>query len=375
MVNVHGVARLGVLAVGLGIGVGWAHMPVASADSSGDWLSSIDSLLSGASPAEATPLDLGISFDGYNIYTCDCGTVAGTAPGEYGLAIAYGDNASAFAGGPGGLAVAGGSGAAAFSNGGTGDVAEAVGINADADAGAAGQGLVGADYDTAIDIGNNSIAPNVGGNQGAYAGYSNLNGGTDGGTGVHDTAIDIGNNSGGISEGDSGYDGAFAGAGGLGGREARGTVTTTPPSTSATTPASMTAPKPSTATVTTPASPAAPPVTTSTPMRARATTTPPSAPATTPPSARSTATTTTPTTTAPPTAPRWPNTAIPTSPTSWTPSVPRARPTARSPVALATIWPKCCSRTAAPPLTQPPCCTTSSRCSVTSPVRSKATRD
>ncbi len=217
MVNVHGVARLGVLAVGLGIGVGWAHMPVASADSSGDWLSSIDSLLSGASPAEATPLDLGISFDGYNIYTCDCGTVAGTAPGEYGLAIAYGDNASAFAGGPGGLAVAGGSGAAAFSNGGTGDVAEAVGINADADAGAAGQGLVGADYDTAIDIGNNSIAPNVGGNQGAYAGYSNLNGGTDGGTGVHDTAIDIGNNSGGISEGDSGYDGAFAGAGGLGG--------------------------------------------------------------------------------------------------------------------------------------------------------------
>ena len=106
MVNVHGVARLGVLALGLGIGVAWAHMPVASADSSGDWLSSVDGLLSGASPASAAPLDLGISFDGYNIYTCDCGTVAGTAPGEYGLAIAYGDNASAFAGGPGGLAVA-----------------------------------------------------------------------------------------------------------------------------------------------------------------------------------------------------------------------------------------------------------------------------
>src|SRR5271156_676604 len=113
MTNVHGVARLGVLAVGLGIGAAWAQTPVASADSSSDWLSSIDGLLSGASPAPATPLDLGISFDGYNIYTCDCSTVAGTAPGEYGLAIAYGDGASAFAGGTGGLAVAGGSGASA----------------------------------------------------------------------------------------------------------------------------------------------------------------------------------------------------------------------------------------------------------------------
>jgi hypothetical protein len=73
----------------------------------------------------------------------------------------------------------------------------------------------GADYDTAIDIGNNSIAPNVGGNQGAYAGYSNLTGGTDGGTGVHDTAIDIGNNTN-DTVGMYDNDGAFAGAGGLG---------------------------------------------------------------------------------------------------------------------------------------------------------------
>jgi hypothetical protein len=56
MVNVHGMARLGVLAVGLGIGAAWAQTPVASADASGDWLSSIDGLLSGASPAAATPL-------------------------------------------------------------------------------------------------------------------------------------------------------------------------------------------------------------------------------------------------------------------------------------------------------------------------------
>ena len=47
--DVQGMARLGVLAVGLGIGAAWAHTPVASADSSSDWSSTIDSLLSGAS--------------------------------------------------------------------------------------------------------------------------------------------------------------------------------------------------------------------------------------------------------------------------------------------------------------------------------------
>jgi len=214
MTNVHGVARLGVLAVGLGIGAAWAQTPVASADSSSDWLSSIDGLLSGASPAPATPLDLGISFDGYTIYTCDCSTVASTNTGDYSLAIAYGDGASATATSAGGLAVADGSGASAFSNGGTGDVAEAVGTNANALAGAGGQGVTGANYDTAIDIGNN-VDPDtyLGIVNGAYAGNSDLAGGTDGGTGVHDTAIDIGNNT--NDAGNGGYDGSFAGAGGL----------------------------------------------------------------------------------------------------------------------------------------------------------------
>ncbi len=214
MVNIHGVARLGVLAVGLGIGVGWAQTPVASADSSGDWLSSIDGLVSGAVPAQSTPLDLFISFDGYTIFAS--GTATGyTFTGDDSFAIAYGDGADAEADGAGGVAVADGSGADAFSAGGIGDVAEAVGTNASANAGAHELGLIGANYDTAIDIGNNSIAPNVGGNQGAYAGYSNLNGGTDGGTGVHDTAIDIGNNTN-DTVGAYDNDGAFAGAGGLG---------------------------------------------------------------------------------------------------------------------------------------------------------------
>jgi len=212
MVNVHGMARLGVLAVGLGIGAAWAQTPVASADSSGDWLSTIDSLLSGASPAPATPIDLFISFDGYTIYDGGGSAGGGTLPGDYGLSIAYGDGANAYAEGTGGLAVADGGGAFAVSAGGTGDVAEAVGTNADAWAGAGDMISTGADYDTAIDIGNNSAPAVYGTNDGAYAGYSNLTGGTDGGTGVHDTAIDIGNNT---NDSPGGYDGAFAGAGGL----------------------------------------------------------------------------------------------------------------------------------------------------------------
>jgi hypothetical protein len=213
MVNVHGVARLGILAVGLGIGAAWAQTPVASADSSTDWLSSIDSLLSGASPAPATPLDLDISFDGYTIYSGGGSAEAITTTGDYSLAIAYGADAYAATGGTGDVAVADGSGALAWAVGGTGDVAEAVGTNADAWAGAFGEGVTGADYDTAIDIGNNSVPATYGADVGAYAGNSDLAAGTDGGTGVHDTAIDIGNNTSDASLGS--YDGAFAGAGGL----------------------------------------------------------------------------------------------------------------------------------------------------------------
>jgi hypothetical protein len=47
MVNARGIAGLGMLVVGLGIGAAVASMPaIASADSS-DWLSSFDNLTSG----------------------------------------------------------------------------------------------------------------------------------------------------------------------------------------------------------------------------------------------------------------------------------------------------------------------------------------
>jgi trimeric autotransporter adhesin len=213
MASTRGVARLGMLAVGLGVVVAVAHSPgVASADSSSDWLSSIDSLLGGgALPAPSSGLDLAISFNGVSLLQ-DGSANAFTTSGGYDLAIAYGANSHAEAvDGTGDTAIASGSSAAANAYDGTGDYALADGTNAFADSG----GATGANYDSAIDIGNNTNA-----HDGAYAGSSDLNGGTDGGTGSYDTAIDIGNNTNDASL--SGNDGAFAGAGGLDGFSGNG---------------------------------------------------------------------------------------------------------------------------------------------------------
>jgi hypothetical protein len=158
MVNTRGVARLGMLAVGLGIGVAVAHSPVAVADSSNDWLSSIDSVLGGSAlPAPSSGLDLAISFDGYSLVS-DGTASAETTTGDYSLAIADGDHADATAYGTGNTAIADGDGATAFANAGTGDYALADGINAEAGAGGV-SGDTGANYDTAIDIGNNDATP------------------------------------------------------------------------------------------------------------------------------------------------------------------------------------------------------------------------
>jgi hypothetical protein len=164
MVHARGIARFGILAVGLGIGAAVAHSPVALADT-----------------------DFQISFDGMDLFpTTGNDATAITVTGEYGLAIAYGDGAYAYGGG------------------GTGDFALASGTDAYA---AAGSGITsGNNYDSAIDIGNNS-----GVNDGAFAGVGCLVLGgacASGVTDSHDTAIDIGNNGGTNS-------GAFAGNGDL----------------------------------------------------------------------------------------------------------------------------------------------------------------
>jgi len=177
MASIRGVARLGMLAVGLGIGAAVASSPgIASAD-----------------PFSFDPNDIAISFDGY-VLVSDGSAHAYTTTGDYGLAIADG------------------SGAYASAEGGTGDYALADGTYTHAEAGGLASDT-GADDDTAIDIGNNVdpstyLAPD----DGAYAGDGDLAGGT--GTGSGDTAIDIGDNTNDASLGGGGADGSFAGAGG-----------------------------------------------------------------------------------------------------------------------------------------------------------------
>jgi hypothetical protein len=197
--NTRSIARLGTLAVGLGIGAAWAHMPVASADTSNDWLSAVDSLLSGASPAaDPAVTDFQISFNGVDLFSqVGNEATATTVAGQFGLAIAIGDGASATA------------------EGGTGDSALADGTDALAKAGSTTAGATGFNFDSATDIGNNTRdAGTTGAPDGAYAGGGSLIGGTDSGVSTNDTAQFIGN--GGVDTetgypGDGGNSGAFAG--------------------------------------------------------------------------------------------------------------------------------------------------------------------
>jgi hypothetical protein len=163
MVSLRAIARLWIVAVGLGIGAAVASTPgVARAD------------------------DFQISIDGMDLFST-VGNTATATSGVGDIAIAYGD------------------GAYASAEGGTGDYALASGSGADALAGGA-SGDTGADNDTAIDIGTNELQPGY--LDTIAAGNSDLVGATDGSTGSGDTAIDIGNNSG---KGDD----VLAGAGGL----------------------------------------------------------------------------------------------------------------------------------------------------------------
>jgi hypothetical protein len=187
MVNIQGLGRLGVLAVGLGIGAAVAHSPVASADSSTDWLSSIDSAVSGAAleAPSTSGLNLAISFDGYSLIS-DGSASAETQAGDFDLAIAYGANSAAGA------------------SGGYGNYALADGNFATADAGA--ESGSGNNFDSAIDIGseadNTDYVDAVDGSYNTAIQIGNNTGSGDdvsAGTGSHDTAIQIGSDSGGVN--------------------------------------------------------------------------------------------------------------------------------------------------------------------------------
>src|SRR5580693_7520699 len=100
MLRSRGLGRLGLLAVGLGIGAALASTPgVASGDSSTDWWSSIDQLLGGLSVPAADPaqaLDMQISIGGTLLFPyVDNTAIAMAGPGD--IAIAIGDNSYASA--------------------------------------------------------------------------------------------------------------------------------------------------------------------------------------------------------------------------------------------------------------------------------------
>jgi hypothetical protein len=188
------------LAIGLSLGAAMAHSPVASADASTDWLSSVDSFLGGLSPAAAAPVNIDISFDGMTIYDGGGTATATTVAGQFGLAIADGDGAKAVA------------------EGGTGNSAIADGTDALAKAGSTATGATGNNFNFAEDIGNNPTTATVGAPDGAYAGGGSLIGSVDSSaTSSNNTAIDIGNNglNPNLSDQDGGNSGAFAGDGHL----------------------------------------------------------------------------------------------------------------------------------------------------------------
>jgi hypothetical protein len=206
MANVRGFARLGTIAVGLGIGAAVAHSPVAGADTSTDWLSAIDTLLAGGPlPALVTPaLDYQISFDGYDLFpTTGNLATATTAVGGFGLAIAIGDGASAAApNGIGNVAIDIGNNTGdadeVFADDGNGNVAIDIGNNT----GLSNQVIADAgNGNVAIDIGNNSgEADQVfadEGNGNVAIGLGNNSGESDqifADAGNNNTAIDFGNN-------------------------------------------------------------------------------------------------------------------------------------------------------------------------------------
>ena len=188
MLGIRAVARVGMLALGLGIA---ATPGAAWADSSSDpfgWLAGLDPFSAAAAPT----LDFQISIDGYDL-------------------VPAADTSATATSGTGDIAIAFGSGSTADATGGVGNVAFADGSDALAKAGGSSTSV----FDTAVDIGDNT-EPTTGDPDGAFAGDSSLIGATDGGTGSYDTAIDVGNNGPDSSATiPNGEDGALAGAGGL----------------------------------------------------------------------------------------------------------------------------------------------------------------
>ena len=118
MKSTRALTRLGLLAVGLGVGAAFASMPaIASADTSSDWLSAVDSFLSSAAPAAdaTTGMNVAISFDGAQLF--QIGTAQASSGSDGDFAIAYGADSSASATGTDSYATVYGDGSSAVAGG------------------------------------------------------------------------------------------------------------------------------------------------------------------------------------------------------------------------------------------------------------------
>ncbi|HEX4390529.1 MAG TPA: hypothetical protein VH084_03175 [Mycobacterium sp.] len=194
MRSTRALTRLGLLAAGVGIGAAFASMPaIASADTSSDWLSAVDSFLSSAAPAaDTTPaLNLAISIDGMSFQSGD---------------------ATAFSGPDGDIAIANGAGASAYAFG-TNNYASVDGTGSSAVAGGYDAAMAsGSHDDTAFAFGSNDLA---------YAGGDGASN-----PGAFDYAVIFGNNdtalSGGDAAGSGSYDGAYVEGNDLGTAQAQG---------------------------------------------------------------------------------------------------------------------------------------------------------
>jgi hypothetical protein len=136
MVKARGIARLGMLAVGLGIGAAVASGN-AWADTSTDWLSSLDYLAGGlpTSAADTSDLNLAISIDGATIF--QEGTAHATTGTDGDIAFANGPDTYATATGTDDYAGVDGEDASAVS-GGTGASDDTAFIFGDDDTATAG---------------------------------------------------------------------------------------------------------------------------------------------------------------------------------------------------------------------------------------------
>jgi hypothetical protein len=183
MSKTGGLARLGMLAVGLGVGAAVAALPgAASADSSTDWLSAVDGLLGSAAlpAADSSGLNMAISIDGMSLF--QSGTAFAYSGTNGDIAMATGANDTAYAFGTGNYAAVYGSN----------DVGVAGGTTAANAAGSSGDNVyIDGDNDSAFAGGLNGIddgAEITGSNDAAEAGSSAT------GVGSYDVAYVEGSN-------------------------------------------------------------------------------------------------------------------------------------------------------------------------------------